>query len=860
MLCPALAHAQTGDATQNTAATASDDSNHTRDIVVTGTSIRGAAPVGSQLIQIGMEQIRQSGVQNTADLLATIPQLNSFGTTPRVGSDSANPVNPPSLRGLPGSATLSLMNGHRLVSLGSVGTANDPTSIPLAAIERVEVLTDGASSTYGSDAVAGVINVILRKDLNGLDFRANYGLASGYQQRTVSAVFGKTWSTGSLMIGGQFFSNSSLMGYQRSYVQDDMTAYGGGDARSTYAPSPNVSVNGGNYTWNGTAFVPGTSLYSASRDSSLLPQQQKWSAVANFRQDVGDSIHLFGDASYGNLKAISLGAQGTAELPISNVNPFFRSPVAGVTSENVLYRFTREEGQYQPNTNIVRYWSASFGADVDITSNWKAKAYVNYGHGYSKVDQPTGVDSDAMLAALNSSDPATAFDPFGNGTTAATKARIFDALNIPYAQHRLLQTVATVNGSLFSLPGGDVRVAVGGEHRWEHYHGTLETGTTVEPDIIQRITGRQVNSVFGEVLIPIFGPNNAIPLFQSLILNGSVRYDHYNDFGGTTNPKFGVNWSPVHGLTLRGNYTKSFHAPSIADLNSTDSRAQYLLGVYSPNFFTPVAPGNYNVMLLAGGNPDLKPEKARAFSFGFDFTPDAAPRLHLTGTYFNIHYSNIIGIAGGAFTNPALTSRFVTFNPTQAQVDAAIASEPALWGQVIPTSQLNLIVDLRRSNLGVQNVQGLDYSASYRLPTGSAGNLTMGVNGTYYLVNESQPAPGTDFVDNITQSTGYPRWYLRGNLGWQRKAFGTNVFINYVGPYNNVAITPTQRVKSNLTVDTHFTLDIAKGAGNSKLQLTLDIDNLFDKDPPLSYTSPGFLLQGASPIGRLVQLGARVQF
>jgi iron complex outermembrane receptor protein len=505
------------------------------------------------------------------------------------------------------------MNGHRLVSLGSVGTANDPTSIPLAAIERVEVLTDGASSTYGSDAVAGVINVILRKDLNGLDFRANYGLASGYQQRTVSAVFGKTWSTGSFMIGGQFFSNSSLMGYQRSYVQDDMTAYGGGDARSTYALSPNVTANGQNYIWNGSSFVPGTALYSGSRDSSLLPEQQKWSAVANFRQDVGSSVHLFGDASYGNLRAVSLGTQSTGALPITSANPYFRSPVAGVTSETVLYRFTRELGQYQANTNIVKYWSASLGADIDVSANWKAKVYTNYGHGYSKVDQPTGVDSDAMLAALNSTDPATAFDPFGNGTSAATKARIFDALNIPYAKHRLWQTVATINGSLFSLPGGDVRVAVGGEHRWEKYHGTLETGTLAAPDIIDRVVSRRWIRL-GEVLVPIFGAGNAMPLFQSLILNASVRYDHYNDFGSTTNPKFGVNWSPVHGLTFRGNYTKSFHAPSIADLNSTDSRAQYLQGIYVPNFFTPVAPGLYNVLLLAGGNPDLKPEKARAYS------------------------------------------------------------------------------------------------------------------------------------------------------------------------------------------------------------------------------------------------------
>ncbi|WP_260929435.1 TonB-dependent receptor domain-containing protein [Novosphingobium sp. 9] len=780
-----------------------------------------------------------------------------------MGSDSANPVNPPSLRGLSGSATLSLVNGHRLVSLGSVGTASDPTSIPLAAIERVEVLTDGASSTYGSDAVAGVINVILRKDLNGLDIQADYGLADGYAQRTISAVAGKTWSTGSFMIAGQYFSNSALMGYERSYVRDDLSAYpGGSDARTIYTDTPNVIADGQNFYWNGTSFVSGIARTDGSRNTSLIPAQHKWSAVANFRQDIGDSVHLFGDATFGSLKAVSLGNQSNGTFTITDANPFFQSPVAGATSEIVQYSLVRELGQYQANTNIVKYWSASGGADIDISSNWSAKAYVNYGHGYSKVDQPYGVNSDAFAAALASTDPDTAFDPFGNGTTQSTLDGILNAMNIPYAKHRLLQTVATINGSLFHLPGGDVKVAFGGEHRWEHYNGTLESGTTVDPDIINRVDQRNVNSLFGELLVPIFGEDNALPLLRKLTLNASVRYDHYSDFGGTTNPKFGIDWSPVDGLTLRGNYTRSFHAPSIADLNSTDSRAQYLPNINAPNFFTPVEVRDegYNVLLLAGGNANLQPEKARAYSLGFDFAPAFAPRLKVSGTYFNIHYSNIVGLAGGAFTNPALTSRFVTFNPTQEQVDAAIAQEPALWGTVIPTADLDLIIDLRRSNLGVQNVSGLDYSVAYAIPTENAGRFNAGIDGTYYLTNESQPAPGSAFVNNIKDSIGYPRWYLRGTLGWQRNNLAANVFVNYTGPFNNVSVVPVQRVKANTTFDLHLAVDVAQGWHGSKLQLTFDVHNLFDKDPPLSYTSPGYLLNGASPIGRMGEIGARLQF
>jgi iron complex outermembrane receptor protein len=830
------------------------------EIVVTGTSIRGVAPVGSHVIQLDQEQIRATGALNTGALLATIPQLSSFGTTPRVGSDSANPTNPPALRGLPGSATLSLLNGHRLVGLGTIGTTADPTAIPIAAIERIEVLTDGASATYGSDAVAGVINVILRHDLNGGDIQANYGLANGYQQRTVSGVVGKSWGTGSLLIGAQYFSNSQLMGSERRYVKDDLTSEGGVDGRSPYATVPNVLVDGQTFHYENGGFIPGTALYTASADSSLIPAARKITAVASFRQDIGSSVHLFADGNYGNLRSTVLAAQSGAALPITDVNPYFQTPIAGATSETVYYRYTRERGYYSPNTNIVRYWGASGGADVDLNDNWKAKVFANYGHGYSTVDQPYGADTDAMLAALNSSDPATAFDPFNGTTSAATLSKIFISRNIPSAKQGLFQTVGSINGRLFQLPGGDVRVAFGGEHRWEKYDGTLLGGTTIDPETTQRVSSRKVDSAFAELLVPIFGDDNAMPLFQKLTLNASVRHDHYSDFGSATNPKFGVDWVPVHGLTIRGNYSRSFHAPSLADINAIDSRAQYLLGIYAPNFFTPVEPGSYNVLLLAGGNAALKPEKARSYSAGFDFTPDFAPRLRLSGTYFNIHYTNVIAIAGGAFTNAALTGQFVTFNPTSAQIAAAIALEPAIWGSTLPDSDVDLIVDLRRANLGVQNISGLDYSASYSVPTDAAGTFSLGVDGTYYLTNETQPAPGAPFIDNLKESSAYPRWYVRGTLAWQHKAFAANLFVNHTGAFKNVQVSPAQEVGSYTTVDAHLSVDVGQGFGGSKLQLTFDVTNVFDKDPPHAASTPGFFQSAASPIGRMAQVGARIQF
>lgn len=864
LLLASQASAQTQAAGRAGARPASGDSTQVDEVVVTGTSIRGVAPIGSQLIQLDQAEIKSTGAQNTASLLATIPQLNSFGTVPRPGADGANPVNPPALRGLPAGATLSLLNGHRLVGLGTISTLADPTSIPIAAIQRVEVLADGASATYGSDAVAGVVNVILRRNLDGVDAQLVYGTADGYSQKTASVVGGKTWDSGSFLIGYQYFSNTSLMGKDRDYVTGDLRPFGGSDTRSTFTSPPNVIVNGQTYHYDGSTFAPGATLYDPNRDTSLIPASIRRTAIANFRQDVGERIHLFGDANWGHLDTDVVSGPGSTALTITSANPFFKSPVPGATSETVNYRFTRENGPYSHNLTTVKYYGASLGADIDITKNWHGQVFGNYGHGYAVVDQAAGtvIDAAALRAALASTNPATAFDPFDGRTSAATLAGIRGVENIPSSRQQLYQLAGHIDGTLFTLPGGDVRTALGVEFRRETYAGTITGGTLAARTRIDRGRTREVRSAYGEVFLPIVGDQNAFPGVRSLTVDGALRYDNYNDFGAATNPKIGANWVPVEGLTVRANYSKSFHAPSLADLNATDSRAQYITGTFSPNFFTPVSPARpYNVLLLAGGNPNLLPEKATTYSFGADFQPTSVPGLRLSATYFSIHYTDVIGIAAGAFTNPALLSRFIIANPTQAQLDAALASSPSVVGIPIPVEQIEFIDDLRRYNLGVQDVHGLDFSANYRVPATAFGDFDFGVDGNYYLQNRAQPAPGAPFTNNMkTGSTPIPRWRVRGSAGWHNGAWGGNLFVNHIGPFNNIGATPIQRVSAWTTFDANLSYDFGDFYAAKQVQLQVDVSNIFNTDPPRAYSPPGFIQAVASPLGRLVQVSLRTSF
>ena len=226
MVAALPAHAQTSGTAQSTAPAStadnpppqSDNSQDAKeaaagvpDIVVTGSSIRGVPPTGSNLISVSREDIRTIGASTTADLLASVPQLNSFNTKPRAEGGGVGAF-APGLRSLPSSATLPLMDGHRLVAGGTNETSPDFPFLPDLAIERVEIVADGASAIYGSDAVAGVVNFITRKRYSGVDTSVRYGMADNYSTFSGSILAGHDWGSGSILAAYQYAQNSAIIG------------------------------------------------------------------------------------------------------------------------------------------------------------------------------------------------------------------------------------------------------------------------------------------------------------------------------------------------------------------------------------------------------------------------------------------------------------------------------------------------------------------------------------------------------------------------------------------------------------------------------------------------------------------------
>ena len=849
---------------QSAAAPAAPVSSGSGDIVVTGTRIRGVKAVGSDVIAIDQAQIANTPVTSTADLLRRVPQINALGMnrnggTAQNGASNATRGAGINLRGIGTNATLVLYDGKRLPPQGTQGQYTDPSVLPSIALGRVEVVADGASAVYGSDAVAGVVNLILRKDFDGAELRVRSGFTDGgYDEQQVSGIVGHRWSSGSVMLAGEYTRNAALRGRDLSWYGSDNTARGGHDFRTTFCNPGTISVGGTSYAIpeggvtgaNVGSLVAGTSnKCDYSSQDALIPEQQRYSVVTSVSQQVTDGIRLFGDGFYSYRDGVQLGTGDTFTATVTDANPFFVSPVPGATSENVTYSLLPELG---PDRNPYHSysWNVMGGVEAKLFGDWQATAYYSHGESKDVADRIYGVNGGALAAALADTDPATALNVFGGPNNPATLAAINDNAFIIEGNTALDVANLQFTGSLLDLPGGAVRLAAGGEYRREYTFTDLGIGSSAHLNHIAAGGSRNVKALFGEVYVPIFGASNAVPGIQELSLSLAGRYEHYSDFGDTSNPKIGVTYKPVGGVTLRGSFGTSFRAPTFTEVSTVAGGA----GLYPR---TLPGPGGTNLdgIMIAGGNPDLKPETATTWSAGADLAPAALRGLRASATYFHIDYKNQIeALMGtpGLLTNPIYSS-FVTFNPTPAQVNALLNSGLPING-VINASTVQFIGDGRRQNLGKSLVSGIDFSLHYDWSTGRA-KWDAGVQGTYFTEYKFRSVPGAPLADVLNTINFPQKFRMQADAGVQLDNVFGRITLNHLSGYRNTGVSPAQHVSDYNTVDLLIGFDVTP-----HFTFTFDVRNLFDEDPPFVDQVGGYDPQSANPIPRLFSVTAGIRF
>ncbi|MCR5879459.1 TonB-dependent receptor [Phenylobacterium sp. J367] len=449
------------------------------------------------------------------------------------------------------------------------------------------------------------------------------------------------------------------------------------------------------------------------------------------------------------------------------------------------------------------------------------------------------------------------FNPFSG--LPNQRSAVLAAIGSGFSDTRTVTRVATGNaqadGTVLDLPGGALKVALGGQLRREALdrHGSSYTSTTAPVAIAAADVGRTVAAAFAEARAPLFGAENARPGFRSLEFSGAVRVERYSDFGTTANPKAGLSWGPAEGLNLRATYGHSFRAPALTELNDTQ--------LYTAAQF-PLGSGRILGLLLQGGNADLEPETAKTWTLGADVQPSAIAGLRISATLFETAFEdridqparqNLAGVLADPTLAPFVRRIQPDTSPADLQLITALLADPAAASAgLFPPQDYRAIVDARLVNTGRLTVRGLDLQASYAPPL-AGGDLNLSANASWLFDYVQQLTPTSAAVDRSGQA-GYPA-DLRARLAadWTRGPVSAGLALNHMGDLR----TPDGRgIDSLSTVDLRVSL---KGGDGSRLRgvaLDLTVRNLFDTDPPFYDNPDGFAFDPANAdvVGRFVSL------
>ena len=883
------------------------------EVLVTGSLIHGAPAVGVPVTTFGADDFHQTGALTIANLFVNVPSVYEIPQNDVIaGGGYISRDENVNLRNLSlhGPRQLLLIDGIQFPQQGRGGCQTDPSIIPQLAADHIDLLTDGASAVYGSAAVTGVINVILKRGYDGAISQLQFGGSTdiGHMQGQATQLYGRTWDGGDITVSYEWYMQQHTNGGVRPYFTTNYNTYAGIDNRTALINSdPGViplgnpkapattptgfgatfgttctncyaipNTNGVGLTWAQIlANNPSSTSFANNQrnlwlDAWTEPNQQRNALTLTFDQRVLDGISLFADAWYDNRQALMYGENGrnSVSIAVPTSNPYY--PIGAPAGLQVNYDLNPEYialgGRNGPDRVTSQEIDGRFdaGFNIDLPFNWIGKAYGAQTLVH-EIDNTTGeVNSNMVTAALGgtvAAVPASVAQPYTIGSF--TKPSTVPYLNLfcdplaytcnspstlnyitGYSYNNETETIdeygLKADGPLFDLPGGTIRAAVGAtmQHWGFDTFSNASNSTAVAINNYSQQTGRRtIYSAFTQFDIPLIGKDFTLPLVEALTVEGAVRYDHYSDFGTTTNPKVSADWTVGWGFTVRGSYGTSFRAPTfqeealsgpgLINLTATGTLAGRIQTC--PTGATTALPGTaaaaiapscqqYVYGLSSGFNPairaqgaNLQPETAVNKELGFEFAPTYSflKGLDVQATYWYIRISNIVenyfGVAGlqsGELDSPIWTHTFLTpaNDPHFSNDVMALLTGPQ--SNLSPTLAplIKYIADTGNNNIGWQAVNGVDFSASYDYDAGAYGAWNTGITGTYNIDNKSQGGPG-QIVNSLFTTPQNPtslatdtggRLKYRARLGWANDS-GISVtgFLNFIPHFNSdIAVLP----------------------------------------------------------------------
>ncbi len=794
------------------------------EIVVTGSRLRLRPDQAvAAVTRIGAEQIQQSGVDsNTLDILRKeVPAFQGRGNT---GNSNANNLNQNTGGGavaqLHNLDTLVLVDGRRVAISGVAAIGGkafvDVNEIAPSAIDRIEVLTDGASSIYGSDAIGGVVNIILKKHVTGTEFNTRFGFAdNGYLEKSGSLTTGTSWNDIDVTFSGSILSTAPLYQRDRSFSQPIINKSSalpgsiGGSSPALLAPglvSPSQLVPTGlgaaatslsQLEANGV-YLPETNsslarAYDFSRyQTLLLGTQQK-----NLYLDAEDKLFdgqatLYGNVLYSDTVSSTDFLPYSTPVTVPGGAPY--NPLAGTVS-SVNFGDLQRPKSFNNDQEAARFTlglrgnlSHDWAWDLAYvhSQNWLAQQIDNVifapnlkaaiAGGYNAAGQrtpggPYSLEySDYSIFGAQGIVPA--LDPFSptGGLNQASLSRLYGSEMI-HTSSVLDSVDGEVTGSVFHLPAGPVGVAVGFQLRREGLSGSADApGQNTGPTKQEWLGGvfadpfsvsRDVAALFGELRVPIFSSSYNLPGFHALDLIAAGRGEDYSDAGRSFVPKIGARWQPFNrDLTIRTSYSRSFTAPTLyAESGPTDTR---LVGssVITSVFGIP----NPGLQGEDGNNPQLHPSISHTFNVNATYAPSYAKGLTVSGEY---SYVNQQGFPGGVgFTNILQSvNQLGAASPFANQI--AQGNFPGLAGatpftqpgqllaylKANPNNALNVYAVDRFRNLGGIHARIFTLTGNYDLPLNDGSTVSLGTAGTIFDSFKFQALPGQQFYQYAGTAT-----------------------------------------------------------------------------------------------------------
>lgn len=815
------------------------------EVVITGSRIPTLAKEGPQEVQIyDLLQIDQGGQSSLGDFISTLPSVSV--TSPAVTNlDYSTTVR---LRGLPVGTTLVLLDGRRLEGSGSAdGQYFDLSTIPLAAVQRIEVNENGSSAIYGSDAIAGVVNIILRNNFDGFAANARYDWAKDIRNIHSSMALGKQWDRGGVSVIASYETDGELTVADRALsASNDYTSYGGTNNNYPDCFPGNVftvdgsalpgAPAGGGASYAAVTGAPVGGTPSVSQFSygklnecsyvaglSILPSTQRETVLLQGHLAIGSAATVFTEVMYTHLEQSAgegddklFGVQGFQNFTVSALNPFnpFGETV-GVAEDLQSVHATQDFSTefFRPLVGIKGaiatrwHWEVSTWESIDWTRDVIANAYEN---------------ASAIQGALNSADAAEALDPFTSGAIgpqSLLQPLFSDDVEKRMGRDRSVE--AFIRGPVLELPAGEVQAAIGGDYVRSAFYTSSGGGTGVNAafnGIAQY--ERRYDAVFGEARIPLLARFWAPESDEFVTATISGRHDQYNDFGGDTTEQMALEVRPSRSVLLRGTYGTAFSAPALQLLYGSELAYQSI--VTDPTTGQPA-----DAQVITGGNPDLRPNTGHSNTVGVVYASRAMQGLRLAVTQWHIVESSVA---------------------QSINAQTLVDNEAAFPGRVIRNS-LGQIVSVNDTevNFGSIDVSGIDYKVGYSHSAGvGKWSAELEASQTYHY--RRALIPGGQALESVgaAQDDGNwaPRWKGTVGTGWAYALFSAHMDGRYTGSYLDYD-SATRTIGKFWIVDANLRWSFGKAVGAESRDLTdayieAGATNLLNRAPQFSNYGNGF--------------------